>query len=80
MKSDRICPVCKGSGRELHPGTEDNGKIVKKRIICELCKGKGVLPLDKLDTSCTVKNYYDVCERKTLLDYLFSEIEEDEFY
>lgn len=80
MSCDIRCPVCKGNGREHHESVRSDGEIVKKYIICELCKGTGVLPVDKSNITCSSKGYYEVYHGKSFLDYLFSELEEDEFY
>ena len=41
MGKTDLCPVCKGTGKELHKYTRDDGEHVTEEIRCELCNGTG---------------------------------------
>lgn len=41
MEKTDLCPVCKGTGREYHKYTRDDGEQVVEEIRCELCNGTG---------------------------------------
>lgn len=42
--NDKMCPVCKGTGREKFVRIDSNGEETTTLLICELCQGSGVRP------------------------------------
>ena len=41
MERTELCPVCKGTGKEIHKYIRDDGEQVAEEIRCELCNGTG---------------------------------------